>query len=352
MRMGLYYSGGYDWPYNDAVLSTGGRRRAGRPRRRPLRGVRHGALARAHRPLPAVRALERHLVADATRGCPHLFARLLQHRGGGRHQRSLEGARPAPQRGDRRAWCAGPAPSCRRCGPTSPSSASTSPSPARSTPTSAPPSTTSCARPRRASGSWPAASGTPSGPTATSRPRTSSRRRSSSGCSATSWPRTAICSSAWARGPTAPSPRCSRRRCAGSARGSSVNGEAIYGSRPWVVTESATTDGTPLRFTKSGEGVYALVLGTPPVATDHHAGGRRRTGAPGAPGRGRHAARVVGRGGGDLSVTLPQQLPVAAVTVLDLGTDVRARRAPTGAREGVSCERGTIGPSRRPPSPP
>ena len=23
MRMGLYYSGGYDWPYNDAVLSTG-----------------------------------------------------------------------------------------------------------------------------------------------------------------------------------------------------------------------------------------------------------------------------------------------------------------------------------------
>ena len=23
MRMGLYYSGGYDWPYNDAVLTTG-----------------------------------------------------------------------------------------------------------------------------------------------------------------------------------------------------------------------------------------------------------------------------------------------------------------------------------------
>ena len=73
------------------------------------------------------------------------------------------------------------------------------------------------------------------------------------------------------------------------------NGEAIYGSRPWVVTESATTDGTPLRFTKSGEGVYALVLGTPPRRADHHAGDRRRTGAPGAPGRGRHAARVVGR---------------------------------------------------------
>ena len=42
-----------------------------------------------------------------------------------------------------------------------------------------------------------------------------------------------------------------------------VNGEAIYGSRPWVVTESAAVDGTPLRFTKSGEGVYALVMGMP-----------------------------------------------------------------------------------------
>jgi hypothetical protein len=29
--------------------------------------------------------------------------------------------------------------------------------------------------------------------------------------------------------------------------------------------------------------------------------------------------------GGDLSVTLPEQMPMAAVTVLDLGTDVRAR---------------------------
>ncbi len=29
------------------------------------------------------------------------------------------------------------------------------------------------------------------------------------------------------------------------------------------MTESATVDGTPLRFTKSGEGVYALVMGMP-----------------------------------------------------------------------------------------
>ena len=42
-----------------------------------------------------------------------------------------------------------------------------------------------------------------------------------------------------------------------------VNGEAIYGSRPWLVTESVSDDGTPVRFTKSGEGVYALLLGMP-----------------------------------------------------------------------------------------
>ena len=42
-----------------------------------------------------------------------------------------------------------------------------------------------------------------------------------------------------------------------------VNGEAIYGSRPWDMAESMTTEGTPLRFTQRGESVYALLLGMP-----------------------------------------------------------------------------------------
>ncbi len=42
-----------------------------------------------------------------------------------------------------------------------------------------------------------------------------------------------------------------------------ANGEAIYGSRPWVLAASSTYEGTPVRFTKSGEGVYALVIGMP-----------------------------------------------------------------------------------------
>ncbi len=74
-----------------------------------------------------------------------------------------------------------------------------------------------------------------------------------------------------------------------------VNGEAIYGSRPWLVTESVSGDGTPLRFTKSGEGVYALLVRRAPGAPDHHARRRRCAGAAGPPGRGRHAVGVLGR---------------------------------------------------------
>ena len=104
-----------------------------------------------------------------------------------------------------------------------------------------------------------------------------------------------------------------------------VNAEAIYGSRPWVVTESVAVDGTPLRFTKSGEGVYALVMGMPRA---------RRIVMRAIDGSRVRRVRLVGADApldfavaqdGDLSVTLPERLPMAAVTVLDLGTDVRAR---------------------------
>jgi alpha-L-fucosidase len=108
-----------------------------------------------------------------------------------------------------------------------------------------------------------------------------------------------------------------------------VNGEAIYASRPWVVTESVTADGTPLRFTKSGEGVYVLVMGMPQA---------RRITMRAVDGSRVRRVRLVGSDaqlewsvepGGDLSVTLPPQLPMTPVTVLDLGIDVRARIART-----------------------
>ncbi len=122
---------------------------------------------------------------------------------------------------------------------------------------------------------------------------------------------------------TVPEPQQAPLRALGSWL--AENGEAVYGSRPWVVTESVTSEGTPVRFTKSGEGVYALVLGMP---------ASRRVTLRGIDGTHLRRVRLVGaraeldwtvERGGDLTVTLPEQLPLAAATVLDLGAEVRAR---------------------------
>jgi alpha-L-fucosidase len=42
-----------------------------------------------------------------------------------------------------------------------------------------------------------------------------------------------------------------------------VNGEAIYGTRPWQRAEGETEDGMKVRFTRKGDAVYAVVLGEP-----------------------------------------------------------------------------------------
>ena len=105
-----------------------------------------------------------------------------------------------------------------------------------------------------------------------------------------------------------------------------ANGEAIYGSRPWVITESATAAGTPLRFTRSGEGVYVLVIGMP---------ASRRITMPAVDGSRIRRVRLVGPDellefsvdNGELTVTLPDRLPLKAVTTLDIGSEVRARLA-------------------------
>lgn len=44
------------------------------------------------------------------------------------------------------------------------------------------------------------------------------------------------------------------------------SGDAIYGTRPWHEAESETSEGLPVRFTRRGEALYAIVLGTPKAA--------------------------------------------------------------------------------------
>ena len=62
-----------------------------------------------------------------------------------------------------------------------------------------------------------------------------------------------------------PAPQVSRLQAMGAWL--AANGEAIFGTRPWVRAEGTTSDGTPVRFTTSGDGrrLFAIVLGPLPV---------------------------------------------------------------------------------------
>jgi alpha-L-fucosidase len=42
-----------------------------------------------------------------------------------------------------------------------------------------------------------------------------------------------------------------------------MNGEAIYETRPWVKSEGKTRDGVPVRFTKTDDALYAILLAKP-----------------------------------------------------------------------------------------
>jgi alpha-L-fucosidase len=56
-------------------------------------------------------------------------------------------------------------------------------------------------------------------------------------------------------------PALQRERLLGLGRWLAACGEAIYGTRPWRRAAGVTSDGTPVRFTRKGSALYALVLG-------------------------------------------------------------------------------------------
>jgi alpha-L-fucosidase len=102
----------------------------------------------------------------------------------------------------------------------------------------------------------------------------------------------------------------------------SVNGEAVYGTRPWAMAESTTREGAPVRFTSRGERVYAMIGSSP------HS---KRISIAGLEGSNVTRVRLVGLSepleasfaDGRLTVVLPERLPATPVHTLDLGPDVR-----------------------------
>lgn len=103
------------------------------------------------------------------------------------------------------------------------------------------------------------------------------------------------------------------------------NGSAIRGSRPWVLPAGVAGDGTEVRFTRTGDDVNAITLGTP-TSTELILPGL--TADPGA------RAQLVSTGqllevsdrGGYLCVRLPARLPVSPAHVVRLTGEIGFRR--------------------------
>ena len=101
-----------------------------------------------------------------------------------------------------------------------------------------------------------------------------------------------------------------------------ANESAIRGSRPWRFPSGVAGDGTPLRFTRTGTDVNVVTLGTP---TAVEMSLPQVTGSPGVHARLLSTGEVLDVIDGDtLRVRLPDRLPVSPAHVIRLSGDVRA----------------------------
>lgn len=102
-----------------------------------------------------------------------------------------------------------------------------------------------------------------------------------------------------------------------------ANGSAIRGSRPFTRAEATTTDGTRVRFTRTGDDVNAILLGTPTV---------RRLVLPGIVAGADTNAMLLSTGQaleltpheGAIGITLPERLPLSPAHVLRVRGAVHA----------------------------
>lgn len=100
-----------------------------------------------------------------------------------------------------------------------------------------------------------------------------------------------------------------------------VNGEAIYGTRPWQIAQTTTTEGGGVRFTQRDGEVYAILLDV----------SAREFGIRGVDATAVSTVRMVGLeepvpwsvSDGVLRLRLPERMPVSAALVLSLGRGAR-----------------------------
>ncbi|MFZ4517351.1 MAG: alpha-L-fucosidase [Microthrixaceae bacterium] len=102
-----------------------------------------------------------------------------------------------------------------------------------------------------------------------------------------------------------------------------VNAPAVVGTRPWTRAEGTTTEGTDVRFTRKGDTVFALLVDPPGVRT---------VGLRGVDAREVRTVRLLGSeeplewsvgSDGVPTVTLPERLPVSPVHALEFGGGLR-----------------------------
>lgn len=89
------------------------------------------------------------------------------------------------------------------------------------------------------------------------------------------------------------------------------NGEGIYGTRPWKRAEGKTADGTKVRFTQKDGAVYAFLLGEPKARAVTIKDLRLKDGAEVSllAGPGSKTTAAWRQAGSDLEITLPEKLP-------------------------------------------
>jgi alpha-L-fucosidase len=98
-----------------------------------------------------------------------------------------------------------------------------------------------------------------------------------------------------------------------------VNGAAIFDTEPWTRAEGRTACGTPVRFTRRGDSLYAIVLGSPPGRSVVLEGVTLASCAPRALRLGDDAPIEVRAQGTDTALALREPLPGALAHVFEIG---------------------------------